>query len=76
MVINNSDIKSKSRFQFSWENDTKDVITKYNKKTIRNTINTKRVCENFDTFPVGCCREFIEKCSNIFLNLSKIKNKL
>jgi hypothetical protein len=47
-----SEIESVERFQFSWEKD-KSVITKFIKKSIKSTVNDKRMVSGYDTYPYG-----------------------
>ena len=45
---------SEKRFQFRWDNKTKDIETKYISRTVRATADTKRVVlDNHYTLPVG-----------------------
>ncbi len=55
MVLDNAPIETYLRFPFKWSN-TKDVITKYIPKTIKQTLNTKRILsskETYETYPFG-----------------------
>jgi hypothetical protein len=54
MVLNNTTIKSKERFQFRWKDDTKDIVSVPVSRTIRSTIMEKRdFNNNYDTLPFG-----------------------
>ena len=53
MVLNNTTIETEKRFQFRWNNETKDIETKFVPKTIRSTLMEKRDLSNYDTLPFG-----------------------
>ena len=53
MVLNDKTIKSEKRFQFRWDNNTKDIITVNIGKSIKSTISEKRTINGYDTFPFG-----------------------
>jgi hypothetical protein len=52
-ILNGGELISAPKFQFTWDNKTKDVITKYISRSIRSTINEKRNIIGFDTLPFG-----------------------
>ena len=54
VVLKGVKVESEKRFQFTWNNKTKDIETKYISRTVRATTDTKRVVlGNYDTFPFG-----------------------
>ena len=55
MVLNDTTIETKERFQFRWNDETKDIVTKFIPKKIRSTIAEKRDNNNnnYDTLPFG-----------------------
>jgi hypothetical protein len=53
MVLSNTTLDSVPRFQFAWDNATKDVITKNIQRSVRSTIMEKRKVDGFDTVPKG-----------------------
>ena len=53
MVLNQKTIESAERFQFKTDPRTKDIITKYIKRSVKSTIGEKRVIDGFDTLPFG-----------------------
>jgi hypothetical protein len=53
MFLNNTTIETEKRFQFRWNNETKDIETKFVPKTIRSTLMEKRDLSNYDTLPFG-----------------------
>ena len=38
MVLNNKELKSMERHQFKWDNQTKDIVTKYIARSIKSTV--------------------------------------
>ena len=52
MVLNNSELKSESRYQFLWDRKTKEVITGYISRSIHSTLNSKRDLNGYDTTPI------------------------
>ena len=54
MVLNTTmSIESKKRFQFKWDTNTKDILTKYVSRSIKSTVKEKRTIDGFDTLPFG-----------------------
>ena len=53
MILNEKTLESEPRFQFSWLNISKDVITKNIKKSIRSTVSEKRTIDGYSTLPFG-----------------------
>ena len=53
MVLNNTTLESVPRFQFAWDNATKDVVTQNIQRSVRSTIGEKRKVDGFDTVPKG-----------------------
>ena len=53
MVLNDNTIESEERFQFRWQNDTKDIVTVNIGRSIRSTISEKRTVIGYDTLPFG-----------------------
>jgi len=51
--INDLEITSKTRHQFKWETNTKNIITKNLKRSIKSTIKEKRTIDGYDTRPFG-----------------------
>ena len=52
----NENRKTAKRFTFKWEEETKDVITKYIERTIKSTAHEKRDIDNnnkYNTLPYG-----------------------
>jgi len=47
------EIESKKRHQFKWDNQTKDIITKSIKRSIRSTVKEKRTIDGYDSLPFG-----------------------
>ena len=46
-------IESEKRFQFKWNTQSKDIITKYISKSIKSTVKEKRTIDGFETLPFG-----------------------
>ena len=54
MVLNTTlSIESEKRFQFKWDTNTKDILTKYVSRSIKSTVKEKRTIDGFDTLPFG-----------------------
>ena len=54
MVLDNGTLKSPERYSFAWNKTTKDIETKYISRTIKTTMDSKRiVLDNYDTVPFG-----------------------
>ena len=53
MVLNDGIIETKERFNFRWDNNTKDVRTIYIGKSLRSTVSEKRMLDGYDTKPFG-----------------------
>jgi hypothetical protein len=53
MVLNDTEIETEKRFQFRWDNNTKDIITVDIGKSIKSTISEKRTIDGYDTLPFG-----------------------
>jgi len=53
MVLNDKTIESEKRFQFRWNNNTKDIVTVNIGKSIRSTISEKRDLNGYETLPFG-----------------------
>ena len=53
MVLNNQVPKSMERHQFKWDNQTKDIVTKYIARSIKSTVKEKRTIDGYDTLPFG-----------------------
>jgi hypothetical protein len=53
MVLNNTKIETEKRYQFTWNKDSKDVVTTFVSRSINSTINSKRVVNGLDTLPCG-----------------------
>ena len=53
MVLNNKELKSMERHQFKWDNQTKDIVTKYIARSIKSTVKEKRTIDGYDTLPFG-----------------------
>ena len=53
MVLNDKTIESEKRFQFRWNNNTKDIVTVNIGKSIRSTISEKRDINGYETLPFG-----------------------
>ena len=53
-ILDKSTLKSEKRYQFTWDNKTKNIETKYIDKTIRDTLDSKRLLtDNYYTLPFG-----------------------
>ena len=46
-----TNIKSEWRYQFAWVD--RNIITKWVRKSIKSTVNDKRLIHGFDTYPHG-----------------------
>ena len=53
MVLNDGVIETKERFNFRWDNSTKDIQTIYIGKSLRSTVSEKRTINGYDTLPFG-----------------------
>ena len=53
MVLNQTTIESAERFQFKTDPRTKEIITKYIKRSAKSTLGGKRAIDGFDTLPFG-----------------------
>jgi hypothetical protein len=53
MVLNHKTIETAKRFQFQWDNKTKDIITRYISRSIKSTVCEKRTIDGYDTKPFG-----------------------
>ena len=53
MVLNHTPIQSEKRFQFKWETETKNIITKYVSRSVRSTLKEKRTVIGYDSVPLG-----------------------
>ena len=51
MVLDNTTLESEERHQFKWNTKTKDIETKQVKRTIRCTLDSKRLIDGLDTKP-------------------------
>ena len=53
-ILDKSTLKSEKRYQFTWDNKTKNIETKFIDKTIRDTLDSKRLITiNYYTLPFG-----------------------
>jgi hypothetical protein len=46
-------IDTSERYQFRWDDKTKNIITKYISRSVRATIGEKRNIDGYDTKPFG-----------------------
>jgi len=46
-------IETSKRYQFRWDDNTKDIVTKYISRSVRATIGEKRDIDGYNTFPFG-----------------------
>ena len=53
MVLNDESITSEKRHQFTWDNNSKDIITRYIDRSVKSTISEKRNINGYDTLPFG-----------------------
>ena len=53
MVLNKKPIKTEKRYQFRWDNNTKDIVTVFIDRSIKATIGEKRTVVGFDSVPFG-----------------------
>ena len=53
MILNNKTIESEKRYQFRWDNRSKDIITTFISRSIKSTICEKRTVNGYDTLPFG-----------------------
>ena len=53
MVLEDKKIKSEKRYQFTWNQKTKDIETRYISRTVQATMDSKRVIVGNDTLPFG-----------------------
>ena len=51
--IDDLEFKSMERHQFKWDNQTKDIVTKYIARSIKSTVKEKRTIDGYDTLPFG-----------------------
>jgi hypothetical protein len=57
MVLNHEVIETAERHQFRWHDKTKDIITKFIKRSVQATIGEKRTISGYDTVPYGFCEK-------------------
>ena len=53
MILKNEVIETDKRFQFVWDQETKQIRTVYMSRKIQSTIHTKRFIDGIDTKPYG-----------------------
>ena len=53
MVLNHEVVETSKRYQFRWDDKSKDIITKYISRSVRATIGEKRLIDGYDTYPFG-----------------------
>jgi hypothetical protein len=54
MVLNDEEIESERRYQFTWNQKSKDIETRYISRTVQSTIDSKRiVLDDNNTVPFG-----------------------
>ena len=53
VVLDQTTIGSTERFQFKTDPRTKEIITKYIKRSVKSTIGEKRSTDGFETLPFG-----------------------
>jgi len=53
MVLKDEKIESEKRFQFTWNKITKDIETKYISRTVKATMDSKRIIVDNDSYPFG-----------------------
>ena len=53
MVLKNKPIKTEKRYQFRWDNNTKDIVTIFIDRSIQATIGEKRSVVGYDSLPFG-----------------------
>ena len=53
MVLNHTPIQPEKRFQFKWETETKNIVTKYVSRSVRSTLKEKRTVIGYDSVPLG-----------------------
>ena len=53
MVLKHEPIKTEKRYQFRWDNNTKDVVTIFIDRSIQATIGEKRSVVGYDSVPFG-----------------------
>jgi hypothetical protein len=46
-------LQTSKRFQFRWDNNSKDIVTKHISRSVRATIGEKREIHGYDTLPFG-----------------------
>ena len=53
MVLKNMTIESEKRYQFVWNQCTKDIETRYISRSVKSTFDSKRNVFGFDSLPLG-----------------------
>jgi hypothetical protein len=53
MVLKDGKIESEKRYQFTWNKTTKDIETKYISRTVKATMDSKRIIVDNDSYPFG-----------------------
>ena len=53
MVLNHKVVETSKRYQFRWDDKSKDIVTKYISRSVRATIGEKRLIDGYDTYPFG-----------------------
>jgi len=53
MVLNHEPIKTMKRYQFRWDNNTKDIVTVFIDRSIKATIGEKCTVNKYDSLPFG-----------------------
>ena len=54
IVLENKTLESEKRYQFAWNNSTKDIETKYVSRSVKSTMDSKRIIlDNYDSLPFG-----------------------
>jgi hypothetical protein len=60
MILKNEVIETDKRFQFVWDQETKQIRTIYMSRKIQTTLHTKRVVDGIDTKPYGYVYNIME----------------
>ena len=54
IVLENKTLESEKRYQFTWNKSTKDIETKYVSRSVKSTMDSKRIIlDNYDSIPFG-----------------------
>ena len=69
MIVKNEVIETDKRFQFVWDQETKQIRTIYMSRKIQTTLHTKILVDSIDTKPYGYVYNIMEWYLRNKLNL-------